>query len=253
VVLQAGRDLLEASRRHNVRSAVTSLLMLGADGDWVEVADDTALGRRRRRVEGAASQGSLSGGALRAYGRAKLATAAAAQVERVHKLVIVDDSPLPVRDFGVGDMVWSDSDGGRRRLRVAQWTLTLDDQGIVGVGQPRRPDRRPAAAAGPQTARHRRRIQRHRHERWLKTVEGLTPATPTGLTVQSVTSARADGASESTLLAAWDPVVTASTARPGSTSPGTGCAGGMRPPPRPVCRWRGVDRRRRDRRHRRAG
>ncbi len=209
VVLQAGRDLLEASRRHTVRGSVTSLLVLGGDGDWTEVADDTALGRRGRRVEGATSQGSLTGGALRAYGRAKLVTAAAAQAERVHKLALVDGNPMPVRDFDVGDLVWSDSDGQRRALRVAQWTLTLNEQGLsgsvslgdliddpllklarklLGIG-----DGSTVTGGGTGT----------------KSVEGLTPAAPSGLTVDSVTSPTADGSSSSTLLISWDPVVLA--------------------------------------------
>jgi hypothetical protein len=209
VILQGGRDLLEASRRHNVRGAVTSLLVLGAGGDWVEAADATALGRRRRRVEGATSQGSLSGGSLRAYARAKLATATTAAVERVHKLAVVDQSPLPMRDFAVGDWVWSDSDGQRRRLRVQQWTLTLDDQGLSGsvslgdlIDDPLLKLARKVLGIGDGS-----------------TVVGgigpasrsdqLVPAAPTGLTVDSVTSAQADGSSIATLLASWDPVVVA--------------------------------------------
>lgn len=209
VVLQGGRDLREASRRSTVAGAVTSLLVLGAGGERLWVEDDTALGTRRRRVEGTLSQGGLSGGALRAYGRAKLAGSTRAKVERVHKLIVADGHPAPMREFDIGDLAWSDADGTRRALRVAQWTLTLDDQGwsasvslgdliddplvkvarkLLGIG-----DGTTVLPGGTGAQQS----------------EALTPAAPTGVVVESVTSAVADGSSRATLLVSWDPVVLA--------------------------------------------
>jgi hypothetical protein len=187
VVLERGRDQVDAPLRHSVREAGTTLLGAGK-AIYHEESNADALARRGRRIERYVSYNDITDlGALTALTQAQVTILADGASEQSHELVLLPGHPIPGQDFDLGDWVFSATRSGLKRRRVAQWSIsrssgevkiavTLDDliddrnlrlsrqiaaltHGTVAVGTPTPP----ATEQAP----------------------GKTPATPTGLVADS--------------------------------------------------------------------
>jgi hypothetical protein len=125
LVLRSGRDITAAPRKHSVSDSVTALLLSGSGGTYTSVTDASAQARRGRRIEGYASAGSINSTAgLAVWGTAQLAQKAIGTVELEHTLVVADPaSPRPLLDYGLRDLVYSDTLGTGEAVRIQQIVL----------------------------------------------------------------------------------------------------------------------------------
>lgn len=130
VVLQHGQNILDAPRRWSVREAGTTVMVAGADGLYDEASDATALTRRGRRIERFVSANNLAdAGAVTAYALNQLPLVTTGLHEVTHGIGFLSGSPRPIVTYDVGDWVLSESGDTQERLRVVQWTLTVDNDG----------------------------------------------------------------------------------------------------------------------------
>ncbi|MFR9807058.1 hypothetical protein ACL02T_32895 [Pseudonocardia sp. RS010] len=125
LVLRAGRDLADATRRSDSSGAPTKLLVEGADGIYVEVDDPTAEAIRGRRIVRSVSQGQLATtGAATAYGLLELARSSVGVQETQVALGMHPDHPTPLRDLRPSDWVYRDTTRRLERERIVQLTLS---------------------------------------------------------------------------------------------------------------------------------
>lgn len=129
VTLRRGRNLLDAPRKWSVRDSATTVLAAGAEGIYDDATDATALARRGRRVEAYTSLGNAADEeAVLAWAQAQLATLAPGFQSIEHGIGMLPGEPRPVIAFDIGDWIFSQSGIETERLRVVQWTLSIDDQ-----------------------------------------------------------------------------------------------------------------------------
>jgi hypothetical protein len=134
VVLRRGRNVLDAPRKWSVRESGTTVLAAGNEGVYRDVTDATALARRGRRIETYASLSAASDEeAVLAFAQAELAATTPGLHSISHDLGFLPGEPRPVIAFDVGDWVYSQTTTVLERLRVVQWTLTLNAQGRSGT------------------------------------------------------------------------------------------------------------------------
>src|SRR5690606_29977653 len=127
IILRKSRNLLSAPRKWSVREAATTVLAAGTEGIYDDADDATALARRGRRIEAYSSLGNASDeSAVLAWAQQQLATRVQGTLEVTHGLGFLPGEPRPLISFDVGDWVYSQVDNVRERLRVVQWTLTVD-------------------------------------------------------------------------------------------------------------------------------
>jgi hypothetical protein len=127
VVLRRGRNLLEAPRKWSVRDAGTSVLAAGAEGFYETASDASAVARRGRRIERAVSANNIADeDSVSAYAQAQLSVTTPGLLEVTHGLGFLPGEPRPLIAFDVGDWVYSQTGTSMDRLRVVQWTLTVD-------------------------------------------------------------------------------------------------------------------------------
>jgi hypothetical protein len=128
IVLRAGRDLVESPRRTDVADAATDLLVIGADGVYVTLHDDSARARRGRRIGQVVSEGSLADQAsATAYGTVELARRVWGVDEITHQLTFDPNHPTPLIELWPLDWVYSDTGGGfteANRERITQLTIS---------------------------------------------------------------------------------------------------------------------------------
>jgi hypothetical protein len=135
IVLRKARNLLDAPRKWTVRDAGTALLAAGGEGVYEETSDADALARRGRRIERSASANNLTDAdAVQGFAQNQMHLLAVGQLEVSHGIGFLPGEPRPVISFDIGDWIYSQSSGGLERLRVVQWTLSVDpDQGASGT------------------------------------------------------------------------------------------------------------------------
>jgi len=127
VVLRRGRNLLDAPRKWSVRDSVTTLLAGGAEGLYDDETDPTALARRDRRIESYVSLNNITDEeALLGFAQAELATVTPGLQSVEHGIGMLPGEPRPIVAFDIGDWVYSQSGVEPERLRVVQWTLSVD-------------------------------------------------------------------------------------------------------------------------------
>lgn len=132
-IIRRGRNVTESPRSHSVQQSVTTVLAAGAEGIYASASDATALARRGRRIEGAASSNNLTDlGAVQAFAGRTLATQTPGEMELLLGLSFGVGHPRPQTHYAMGDWVWADSTGTLERLRVAQLTLDIDSGGPTG-------------------------------------------------------------------------------------------------------------------------
>lgn len=134
-VLRHGQNILDAPRKWSVREAGTDVLVAGAEGLYDEASDATAVARRGRRIARFVSANNLSdANAVTAHAVNQLPIITAGLYEITHGIGFLPGSPRPIATFDVGDWILSESGGVRERLRVVQWTLSVDsDQSMAGT------------------------------------------------------------------------------------------------------------------------
>lgn len=211
VILRAGRDLLEATRRMDVTDAATDLLVAGKDGVYVSVSDPTARAQRGRQIERYVSEGNLtSEAAALAYGTVELQRTNHGADEVTHALTMDPDQPGPMRELLPLDWVYSDRGRGLEKLRVMQVTISQSSgqdhiEGSVVVGDliddaDTRLARRLEGFAGGQ-------IIAGTSTPAPDYDDGLAPATPQGLNLVSIAYPVQDG-HRAVVTASWLPVTT---------------------------------------------
>lgn len=127
VVLRAGRNILEAPRKWSVRDSDTAMLSVGAEGFYGEASSLDAQTRRGRRIEATASANSLiTQDAVDAYAQWQLGVSTSGTLEVTHGIGFLPGEPRPLIAFDVGDHVYSQTGTALDRLRVVQWTLSVD-------------------------------------------------------------------------------------------------------------------------------
>lgn len=125
VVFRRGRDLTEAPRRTDVTDATTDLLVAGAGGVYIQVSDPTAVAIRGRRIGRYVSEGNLgSFDAAAAYAQVELARSTVGVDELTHSLTFDQNQPVPLRELGPLDLVFSDRGAGVEVERIAQLTVS---------------------------------------------------------------------------------------------------------------------------------
>lgn len=135
IVLRKARNLIDAPRKWTVRSAGTTVLATGAEGVYESASDADALARRGRRIERSASAANLTDAdAVQGFAQNQLHLIAVGQLEISHGIAFLPGEPRPVISFDIGDWIYSETSVGLERLRVVQWTLSVDaDQGASGT------------------------------------------------------------------------------------------------------------------------
>ncbi len=132
LVFRSGRDLFDSPRKLTSRERANSLLVEGAEGVYIERKDTAAIAARRRVEEVYNYSETDNAGVLDSYAGVELQRRSFGAFEVAHGLALADSaSPRPLRDFDVGDWVYSDTRAGLQRLRVKQWTISQDAEGIV--------------------------------------------------------------------------------------------------------------------------
>jgi hypothetical protein len=130
VVIERGRDQVDAPLRHTVRDAGTVLLGAGK-AISTSVTNEDALARRGRRIERFQSYNDVTDvGTLAALTQAGAVLIGDGASEQSHELVLLPGHPIPGQDFQVADWVWSVTRTGLKRRRVAQWTLTRSGEDV---------------------------------------------------------------------------------------------------------------------------
>lgn len=207
LVIRRGRDLVEAPRKTDVRSAITNLEVVGKEGVHVSLSDPTALAKRGRKVAGFVSEGNLADtGSATAYGTVFLAKNSHGLDSLTHNLTFDQRRATPLREIQPSDWVYSDTGAGLLRKRINQLTVA-QRQGsamytgglILGdlitqrdVSLQRQIDKLKQGATIPGTSEP-------------SVNDGVAPAAPTGVTVDSL--AYKDGLDTyATLIVDWLPV-----------------------------------------------
>lgn len=133
VMLRRGRNVTEANRRASSRAGGTTLFLDGSEGLFASYTDPTALARRGRRVEVAASAGNIAEqSALNATAQQLGSRIGKGLVERTFGLAFGVGHPRPGVHFGLGDLVLVETSGVQGSERVAQIQLDADAGGLSG-------------------------------------------------------------------------------------------------------------------------
>lgn len=124
VVLERGRDQLDAPLRHTLRNAGTTLLGAGK-AVYHEETNADAVARRGRRIERYVSYNDITDlGSLTALTQAQVQILADGESEQSHELVLLPGHPIPGQQFDLADWVYSSTRYGLKRRRVAQWSIS---------------------------------------------------------------------------------------------------------------------------------
>ena len=127
VVLRHGQNILDAPRRWSVRESGTDVLVAGDEGLYAEASDPAAVTRRGRKIARFISANNLiEQNAVTAYAINQLPVITTPTHEVAHGIGFLPGAPRPLVTYNVGDWVLSETGGVRERLRVVQWTLTVD-------------------------------------------------------------------------------------------------------------------------------
>ncbi len=104
VVLQHARDILDGPEKRDVGELLTSVLVKGDNGVFVEVLDETAEAVYGR-LEGYISQSGVNDlGTLTVLGQSLLQRSSTPKLEFTHELALFDEpGPQPWVDYAVGD------------------------------------------------------------------------------------------------------------------------------------------------------
>ena len=135
VVLRHGQNVLDAPRRWSVREAGTDVLVAGNEGLYAEASDPVAIARRGRRIARFVSANNLiQQDAVTAYAINQLPVITTPLHEVSHGIGFLPGAPRPIVTYDVGDWVLSETADEYERLRVVQWTLSVDkDRSLSGT------------------------------------------------------------------------------------------------------------------------
>jgi hypothetical protein len=207
LVIRRGRDLVEAPRKTDVRSAITDLAVAGKDGVHVTLTNPTAVAQRGRKVAGFASEGNLADvGSATAYGTILLERTSHGLDSLTHNLTFDQRRATPLRELQPSDWAYSDTGAGLVRKRVSQLTVAQRAGAATYTGGLVLGDRITERDVSLQ-----RQINKLKQGATIPgtsepTVsDGVAPAAPTGVTVDSI--AYKDGLDTyATLIVDWLPV-----------------------------------------------
>jgi hypothetical protein len=128
IILRKARNVIDAPRKWSVRDSGTAVLASGSDGVYETANDANALSRRGRRIERAVSANNFDDpAALQGYAQNQLPLITNGVLEVTHGLGFLPGEPRPLVAFDLGDWLLSQTSAGLERLRVVQWTLSVDE------------------------------------------------------------------------------------------------------------------------------
>jgi hypothetical protein len=131
VILRRGKEITEAPKKTTSRELTNVQLIAGESGNYQEVTDAGSIASRRRR-ESYQSQANVSDtGTLRAVAQVHIDLKKQPRVEKTHALAYSAGTVLPLRDFALGDWVFSDVGNGLQKYRVRQTVLSGNSDGSV--------------------------------------------------------------------------------------------------------------------------
>lgn len=132
LILRRGRDMKDSPRKTSRKELATVMLVQGEPGYFSERTDAPAISLYGRREAYANTSGITDTGTLAAYGDAVLGMRKQPRVEKTHGLLFAEQGgPEPFNNFSLGDWIYSDTNGTVERLRIKQWTLKNEDDGVM--------------------------------------------------------------------------------------------------------------------------
>lgn len=134
-IFTQGRDMQSSPRKTSTKDLATTILLGGESAIFSERSADPATistwGRRESYLSLLHVQ---TQGALAIIGDQVISTTDRPLEEITHGLNFDDSAnPQPVKDFGVGDWVWSDVGRGLERHRVKQWIVSISEGSTQGT------------------------------------------------------------------------------------------------------------------------
>lgn len=210
--LKIASSILESQRRIDLRDVGTDLFGTGAEGLFASAVDASARARIGAQIErDVDSNNTADAGALTAFVQNTLPTVTEPVVELTHGLLFGSTRPAPVSGFRIGDWLYSDVGRGLERVRVVQWVLSQNVEGVTGsvtlndtIGDRVSRLQKQLAALGDGSATVGTSTP-------SPTEDTLAPAAPTGVVADSL--AYQDGAvTYASVLVGWTPVTTNSDA-----------------------------------------
>lgn len=213
LVFRKGRDLVDSPRKRTTRDLATAFLTAGSQGLFHEAVNEAEVARRRR-IERGDSQGNVSDeGTLIAYTDIQVANVSTPKMEKTHGLQFADeDTPRPIRHFNVGDWAYTDTGVGLERLRVKQWTIHTEANGVLTgsvtlndffAEQAEKNAKRIDGIIGGSTLVGGSRAEGHMPP---EAADGMPPARPEGLTLSSSAYVDASGQTLAQVTASWQAV-----------------------------------------------
>lgn len=131
VILRRGKEITEAPKRSTARELRNAQLIAGANGNYQEVTDGTSIGTYGRRESYQSQQNVADSGTLLSIAQIDLDLKKQPRVEKTHAIAYGPNTVLPLRDFALGDWVYSDTGTGLTRYRVRQVVLSGAADGTV--------------------------------------------------------------------------------------------------------------------------
>lgn len=134
VIFVKGRDMQESDRKSSTRDLATTVLLGGDASIFSErTADTDSMTLYGRRESYISLQHVQTIGGLDVIGDQLMTITDRPVLEVTHNLNFDNPgNPQPVRDFNVGDWVYSDVGRGLERHRIAQWTVSISEGGGTG-------------------------------------------------------------------------------------------------------------------------
>lgn len=131
-IMRKGRDLTQSSFQGSTRNLTTVTLASGSNNLYVESQDSGAVATYGRREGGTSASGVTDATQLGQIGLQYTKTLSSEVDARTNALNFAHPStPMPGRDFDLGDWMWTDIDGTLHRQRAIQWSLAMDSQGVA--------------------------------------------------------------------------------------------------------------------------
>lgn len=130
IVLRYGHNITEAPEQVSAEKLASVALVEGDEGLIVERSNSAALSTYGRIETSFTASGIDDAAVVSSVGDAYLDTVAGASRQLTVGLALHDGAPMPLKDFTVGDYVYTATSTGLERVRVRQITLSMSGGAI---------------------------------------------------------------------------------------------------------------------------
>lgn len=207
LILRRGRDISESPRKETRRNLTNVQLVAGSSGNYQEVTDATSIGIYGRKESYQSQQNVGDTGSLRAVAQIDIDLKKQPRIEKTHALPFQSSSTanLPLRDFALGDWVYSDTGSGLVKYRVRQAVITKDSDGSVSstvvlndliAEREVELTRKVAGIIGGTTATGASNVEPAGPDTTI-------PAAPTGVVISSTSYTDSDGSPKAQITVSW--------------------------------------------------